>query len=104
MDVYEVDTFYKLYHLIPVGNHVIDVCTNISCMLNGSDEIVTHLKERLNIDFNQTSADGRFTLREVECLGACVSPPVCQIGKNYHLNLTPEKIDALLNDLNKEVE
>jgi NADH-quinone oxidoreductase subunit E len=65
--VYEVATFYSLYHLNPVGKHVIDVCTNISCSLNGSAEIVEHLKKRLGIDFNETTADGKFTLREVTC-------------------------------------
>lgn len=100
--VYEVATFYSLYHLHPVGRHVIDVCTNISCSLNGSDRIVEHLKKRLNIDFNETTTDGKFTLREVECLGACVAPPVCQIGKKYHENLSPEKIDAILAALSDE--
>lgn len=97
--VYEVATFYSLYHLNPVGKHVIDVCTNISCSLNGAGEIAEHLKKRLNIDFNETTADGKFTLREVECLGACVAPPVCQIGHQYHEKLTPEKIDEILGSL-----
>jgi NADH-quinone oxidoreductase subunit E len=97
--VYEVATFYSLYFLNPVGKHVIDVCTNISCSLNGSEEIVEHLKKRLGINFNETTPDGKFTLREVECLGACVSPPVCQIGKSYHENLTTEKMDSLLEKL-----
>lgn len=100
--VYEVATFYSLYHLHPVGRHVIDVCTNISCSLNGSERIVEHLKKRLNIDFNETTSDGKFTLREVECLGACVAPPVCQIGKKYHESLSPEKIDAILAALSEE--
>lgn len=97
--VYEVATFYSLYFLNPVGKHMIDVCTNISCALNGSEEIVEHLKKRLNIGFNETTPDGKFTLREVECLGACVSAPVCQIGKAYHENLTTEKVDTLLEKL-----
>jgi len=97
--VYEVATFYSLYHLNPVGQHVIDVCTNISCELNGAGEIVKHLKKNLGIDFNETTADGKFTLREVECLGACVAPPVCQIGHQYHEKLTPQKIDEILKEL-----
>ena len=97
--VYEVATFYSLYNLHPVGHHVIDVCTNISCSLNGSEKIVQHLKQRLGIDFNQTTSDGRFTLREVECLGACVAPPVCQIGHDYHENLSTEKMDEILTAL-----
>jgi|SRR5579885_1948976 NADH-quinone oxidoreductase subunit E len=97
--VYEVATFYSLYHLDPVGRHVIDVCTNISCSLNGAEKVVEHLKKRLGIALNETTADGKFTLREVECLGACIAPPVCQIGKKYYENLTPEKIDEILTAL-----
>ncbi|OGT38773.1 MAG: NADH dehydrogenase [Gammaproteobacteria bacterium RIFCSPHIGHO2_12_FULL_37_14] len=97
--VYEVATFYTLFHLDPVGCHVIQLCTNISCMLNGSEKILEHLKKRLAIDINETTADGQFTLKEVECLGACIAPPVCQIGKQYYENLTPEKIDQLLQEL-----
>lgn len=97
--VYEVATFYSLYHLSPVGRHVIDVCTNISCSLNGALAVVEHVKKRLGVDFNETTADGRFTLREVECLGACIAAPACQIGKQYHENLTPEKIDEILDGL-----
>lgn len=97
--VYEVATFYSLYHLHSVGRHVIDVCTNVSCSLNGADKVVEHFKQRLGIDLGETTADGKFTLREVECLGACVAPPVCQIGKNYYEQLTPEKIDEMLTVL-----
>lgn len=97
--VYEVATFYSMYFLKPVGKHVIDVCTNISCMLNGSSEIVDHLKQRLDVKVGGTSPDGCFTLRSVECLGACVGAPACQIGKKYHENLTTEKMDAILDEL-----
>lgn len=97
--VYEIATFYTLYYLQPVGRHVIDVCTNISCQLNGSDEIAAHLKQRLNIDWNETTSDGQLTLREVECLGACVGAPACQIGKSYYEHLTPEKMDEILDAL-----
>ncbi|OGT41894.1 MAG: NADH dehydrogenase [Gammaproteobacteria bacterium RIFCSPHIGHO2_12_FULL_37_34] len=97
--VYEIATFYTMYHLNPVGRHVIYLCTNISCMLNGSENILEHLKKRLGITLNETTADGQFTLKEVECLGACVAPPVCQIGKRYYEHLTPEKIDQVLQEL-----
>jgi len=97
--VYEVATFYSLYHLNPVGQHVIDVCTNISCSLNGAGEIVAHLKKRLGINLNETTSDGKITLREVECLGACVAPPVCQIGHQYHEKLTIEKMNEILSKL-----
>lgn len=97
--VYEIATFYSLYNLEPVGKNIIDVCTNISCMLSGSDKIVAHLKQRLGVDVSQTTADGKFTLREVECLGACVNAPMFQVGKKYYLNLTPEKVDEILEEL-----
>lgn len=97
--VYEVASFYTMYNLAPVGRHVINVCTNISCMLSDSEKIVDHLKNRLGIGLNETTADGKFTLREVECLAACANAPVAQIGKKYYENLTPEKVDALLSEL-----
>lgn len=100
--VYEVATFYTMYYLSPMGKHVVNVCTNISCSLNGADSLLSHIKKRLNIELNETTADGKFTLKEVECLGACITPPVCQIDKTYHVNLTPEKIDEILAAL-KEV-
>jgi NADH-quinone oxidoreductase subunit E len=96
---YEVATFYSMYELEPVGRHKICICTNISCMLCASDEVVEHLHKRLGIGLGETTADGRFTLKEVECLGACVDAPVVQIGRQYHGNLTPEKIDAILDSL-----
>lgn len=97
--VYEVASFYHLFYTKPVGKHVLDVCTNISCMLRGGDDILAHCKKRLNIDLNQTTADGNFTLREVECLGACANAPAMQVGKKYYEDLTPEKIDALIETL-----
>ena len=93
--VYEVATFYTMYFLMPVGEHVINVCTNISCMLNGSEEIVLYLKKKLNSEFNETTPDGKFTLKEVECLGACTNAPVCQIGKKYCEHLTHPNIQLL---------
>ena len=97
--VYEVATFYSMYELEPVGKHKICVCTNISCMLNGSENIVAHLTERLGIKLGETTSDGRFSLKEVECLGACVDAPMFQIGDSYYGKLTPEKIDEILNGL-----
>jgi NADH-quinone oxidoreductase subunit E len=97
--VYEVATFYSMYERKPVGRHKICVCTNISCMLCGSDEIVNHLEEKLGVKMGETTADGRFTLKEVECLGACVGAPMFQIGRQYYEHLTPEKIDAILDQL-----
>jgi len=97
--VYEVATFYSMYELQPVGKHKICVCTNISCQLCGSDDVVAHLKKRLRIGFGETTIDGRFTLKEVECLGACSGAPMLQVGKDYYENLTPDKLDELLEKL-----
>lgn len=97
--VFEVATFYSMFNLTPVGCHKISLCTNISCLLSGCGEAAEHLKSRLGIDFNETTADGRFTLKEVECLGACVAAPVMQIGHHYYEHLTPEKIDEILEEL-----
>lgn len=97
--VYEVATFYTMFNLKPLGKHLIEVCTNISCMLSGCDKIVDHLRKRLDIGFNETTIDGRFTLREAECLAACANAPMFQVGKKYYEDLTPEKVDTILNEL-----
>lgn len=99
---YEVATFYSLYELQPIGRHKIGVCTNISCMLNGCDKIVKHLQNRLQVNLGETTADEKFTLREVECLGACANAPVVNIGQHYYENLTPEKLDKILDSLDGE--
>ena len=96
---YEVASFYSMYELKPVGQHKICVCTNISCMLCGSEKVVDHLQKRLGIKMGETTDDGRFTLKEVECLGACVNAPMFSIGKTYYENLTPESIDQILDSL-----
>lgn len=99
IQVYEVASFYSMYNLKPVGRHKIAVCTNISCLLRGSDDIVAHLKQRLGIGFGETTGDGRFTLKEVECLAACGGAPMFQIGKTYYENLTPARVDEILAGL-----
>ncbi len=99
IQVFEVATFYSMFELAPVGKHKLCVCTNVACLLNGSDDIVAHLKKRLKIGLGETTADKQFTLKEVECLGACVNAPVLQLGEEYHEKLTPEKVDALLAGL-----
>jgi len=98
--VFEVASFYSMYELKPVGKYKICVCTNISCMLCGSDEIVGHLEKKLGITFGEITEDGKFSLKEVECLGACVNAPMMQIGDTYHEKLTPESIDKLIDSLN----
>lgn len=97
--VYEVASFYSMYELKPVGKHKVCVCTNVSCMINDSDKIVEYLEKRLDIKLGQTTEDGRVTLKEVECLGACGGAPMLQIGKQYYENLTPEIIDSILEGL-----
>jgi NADH-quinone oxidoreductase subunit E len=97
--VYEVATFYSMYELKPVGRHKICVCTNVSCLVCGSDGIVDHLQQRLGIGFGETTPDGRFSLKEVECLGACGGAPMMQIGRQYYENLTPELVDSILDGL-----
>lgn len=95
----EVATFYSMYELKPVGRHVINLCTNVSCLLCGSDGVVDYLKEKLGIGFGETTEDGRFTLKEVECLAYCDGAPVMLLNKTYYTNLTPELIDSVLDEL-----
>ena len=95
----EVATFYSMYEHKPVGRHKICICTNISCMLCNSDMVVNHLQNKLGIKFGEVTPDGKFSLKEVECLGACVNAPVIQIGNTYYENLTPEKLDEILASL-----
>lgn len=97
--IFEVATFYTMCKREPVGRHHIGICTNVACMLNGAEEIAAHLKKRLNVDYNQVTQNGKFSLEEVECMGACVNAPMCQIGKKYYEHLTPEKIDEILDEL-----
>lgn len=95
--VYEVSTFYTMYEHKPAGRHLVNVCTNISCKLRDSAQVVKHLEKKLGIKLGETTDDGRFTVRSVECLGACVNAPMMQVDKDYHENLTADKIDAVLD-------
>lgn len=96
--VYEVATFYTMFNLEPVGEHFVQVCTTTPCMLCGSDEIVKTCKKKTGIkNFGETSKDGKFTLVEVECLGACVNAPMVQINDDYYEDLTPELMEELLD-------
>ena len=99
IQVYEVASFYTMYDLKPVGRHKRSLCTNISCLLRGSDDIAGHLKKRLGIGFGETTPDGRFTLKEVECLAACGGAPMFLIDKTYYENLTPARVDEILDKL-----
>jgi len=97
--VYEVATFYTMYRLQPGGEHVLEVCTTTPCWLRGSDAVVSACKKRLGIDFGETTADGKFTLLEVECLGACVNAPMLQIGDHYYEDLNETNVIALIDTL-----
>ena len=95
----EVATFYSLYDLQPVGRHKLYVCNSISCWLRGSERIIDYLKQRLGIGLGETTADGRFTLKQAECLAACGGAPALIVDGVYHEDLTQEKVDALLAGL-----
>jgi NADH-quinone oxidoreductase subunit E len=103
MAVFEVATFYHMYNLKPMGKHTLTVCTNISCMLCGSAETVAHLSKRLGIGLGEVTADGKYGLREGECMGACVDAPMFTINnKKLCGRLTNEKIDQILAELDKQ--
>lgn len=96
IEVYEVATFYSMYNLKPVGKYVFEVCHTGPCMVNGSDNIIDYIKETLHIKVGETTSDGLFTLKTVECLGACGYAPMMQLGKHYREHLTKEKVDAII--------
>lgn len=101
VSVYEVASFYSMYDREKVGRHKINICTNISCMLMGSDNVVAHIENKLGIKMGETTADGKFTLKiEEECLAACGGGPMMAVDGHYYEKLTPEKIDAILDKLN----
>ncbi|HEY5824234.1 MAG TPA: NADH-quinone oxidoreductase subunit NuoE [Cyclobacteriaceae bacterium] len=96
VEVYEVASFYSMYNLKPVGKCLIEVCRTSSCWLRGADELVKHIENKLSIEVGQTTADGMFTLKTVECLGSCGTAPMLQCGADYFENLTNEKMDELI--------
>jgi NADH-quinone oxidoreductase subunit E len=98
IEVYEVASFYSMYNLKPVGKYVFEVCQTGPCMINGSDDIIGYIKTKLNIGVGETTADGLFTLKTVECLGACGYAPMMQLGKTYREHLTKEKVDAIVEE------
>lgn len=97
IEVYEVATFYTMFNTEPVGKCVIEVCQTGPCWLRGSNEIIKHVKDRLDIGVGETTADGMFTLKAVECLGSCGTAPMLQCGADFHENLTNEKVDELID-------
>ncbi|MBA2328885.1 MAG: NAD(P)H-dependent oxidoreductase subunit E [Flavisolibacter sp.] len=98
IEVYEVATFYSMYNLKPVGKYLFEVCQTGPCMVNGSDQIIEYIKEKLGIGVGETTTDGLFTLKTVECLGACGYAPMMQFGKFYKEHLTPEKVDSIIEE------
>ena len=102
IEIYEVATFYSMFNLQPVGNCVIEICQTGPCWLNGAEEILTHFQSRLGIKPGETTADGKFTIKTVECLAACGNAPVIQVGTEYHENLTTQKADELLDKWQSE--
>jgi NADH-quinone oxidoreductase subunit E len=98
IEVYEVATFYSMYNLKPVGRYMFEVCQTGPCMLRGSDDIIAYIGEKLGIKPGETTTDGMFTLKTVECLGACGYAPMMQLGKHYREHLTKEKVDAIIEE------
>lgn len=98
IEVYEVATFYSMYNLKPVGRYLFEVCQTGPCMLRGSDDIIKYIGDKLGIKPGQTTDDGMFTLKTVECLGACGYAPMMQLGKHYREHLTREKVDAIVEE------
>lgn len=102
IEVYEVATFYSMYNLKPVGKYVFEVCQTGPCMISGSDNIIDYIKQVLNIQPGETTQDGLFTLKLVECLGACGYAPMMQVGKIYKEHLTKEKVDAIIAEYRQD--
>ena len=99
--VYEVATFYTMYNLAPVGEHFVQICTTTPCWLRGSDDVVSACKSKLGVELGETTADGKFTVIEVECLGACANAPMMQVNDDYYENLTADNTAAVLDALAK---
>ncbi|KUJ71838.1 NADH-quinone oxidoreductase subunit NuoE [Thiomicrospira sp. WB1] len=97
--VYEVATFYSMYEHEPVGRHKLCVCTNISCMLRGSDELLDYMKQKLDVEVGQVTPDGKFSIKTVECLGACGGAPMMMVGKEYYEDLDEKRVDEILDGL-----
>lgn len=101
--VYEIATFYTMYNIKPVGKHLLQVCRTTPCWLRGSDEVMATCNKKLGIKVGETTDDNKFTLVEVECLGACVNAPVVQINDDYYENMTSEKMETLIDELSNKV-
>jgi len=104
IEVYEVATFYSMYNLKPVGRYMFEVCQTGPCMLRGSDDIIHYIYEKLSIKPGETTKDGLFTLKTVECLGACGYAPMMQMGKTFREHLTKEKVDTIIDECRRNAE
>jgi NADH-quinone oxidoreductase subunit E len=102
VEVYEVASFYSMFNLKPVGKCVIEVCRTSSCWLLGAEDVIGHIEKRLGIKAGETSADGMFTLKTVECLGSCGTAPMMQVGADYYENLSLQKVDQLMDRFRSE--
>jgi NADH-quinone oxidoreductase subunit E len=102
IEVYEVASFYSMYNLKPVGKCLLEVCRTSSCWIRGAEDVVKHIEKRLGIKEGETTEDGMFTLKTVECLGSCGTAPMLMCGAQFHENLTLEKVDTLLENLKKD--
>ncbi|ULQ50787.1 NADH-quinone oxidoreductase subunit NuoE [Flavihumibacter fluvii] len=101
IEVYEVATFYSMFNLKPVGKFLFEVCQTGPCMISGSDNIIEYIKQRLGIGVGETTPDGLFTLKTVECLGACGYAPMMQLGKHYREHLTKDRVDQIIEECRK---
>ena len=99
IEVYEVASFYSMFNLKPVGKYIFEVCRTGPCMLNGSDDIIEYIKQQLGIREGETTADGLFTLKPAECLGACGYAPMMQLGKTFREHLTKDKVDKIIEEM-----
>ena len=102
IEVFEVASFYSMYNLKPMGKCILEVCQTSSCWLNGAEDIIKFIEKKLNIKVGETSADGMFSLKAVECLGSCGTAPMMQCGASFHENLTYEKVDKIMADYKAE--
>jgi NADH-quinone oxidoreductase subunit E len=102
LEVRNVISYYSMLHTKPMGKYHVQVCTNICCMLRGADELMEHCEKKLGIGHKQVTKDGKFSLEEVECIGACSWAPAVQVNYDFHENLTPEKMDRVLEDYSKK--
>jgi len=101
LEVRNVISYYSLLRTKPAGKYVVQVCTNISCMVRGAEELFDHCKQRLGLDHKQVTRDGTFSLEEVECIGACSWAPAVQVNYDFHLDVTPQKMDKILEGYGK---